>query len=82
MTCTNTGTAYWEERTIIYNNGRSAARAGHKAKGKEEAGSEEGRRMKWIEHRNAKTAHHTQRERERGSYREWESESESELVSY
>ena len=42
MTCTNAGTAYRMERTIIYNNGRSAARAGHKAKGKEEAGSEEG----------------------------------------
>ena len=36
-----------------------------KAKGKEEAGSEEGRRMKCIEHRNAKMAHHRERERER-----------------
>ena len=44
MICTNAGTAYRMERTIIYNNGRCAARAGHKAKGKEEAGSEEGKK--------------------------------------
>ena len=48
----------------IYNNGGPAAREGHKAKGKEEAGSEEGRIMKCIEHRNAKMAHHRERERD------------------
>ena len=47
---------------------------GTKQKGKKRQGVRKGRRMKWIEHRNAKMAHYTQRERERElqRVREWE----------